>query len=235
MFNFISSGLSDLLYMYWLLMSLYLSIYNWFVYYYMLSKQKGYNMYIYLIVILFGFRNLIVQTNNQKVPLASLRFLLYLGITKFINLMYRLRTKVDINADKVHITKLTQENEQAIIIDRDMFDDDKDFITFEDIIVKLNLVQMDGTMTNIMIVNLDLVNNDEKVCLKNFMFKYKDTDERYHHTLKNIFIFNNIDHNDNSVINIKMFKNKKLVTQTIPLKDILDKHINHLIKSPLDR
>lgn len=207
----------------------YLSVYNWFVYYYMLTKQKSYNMYIYFIVLLFGFRNLIVYSNNRILPLTTLRFLFYLGITKFIDLLYKLRDKIDINADKVHITKLTKESEQAIIIDKDMYDD-KDFITFEDIIVKMNLLQIDGTMTNYIIVNLDLVNDEEKICLKNYMFKYKDTVEQHHHTLKNIFIFNNINHDENSYINLKVFKDKKLITQTIPLKDIVDKHINNLIK-----
>ena len=207
-------------------------MYNSCVYYYMITKQKGYNFYIYCIVLLFGFRNLIVYSNSKTVHFTTLRFLLYIGLTKLINLIYKIRDKIDINADKVHITKLTQESEQAIIIDKDMFeDDDKGEITFEDIIIKMNLLQMDGTMTNIMIVNLDMVNNDEKICLKNFMFKYKDTNEHHHHTLKNIFIFNNIDYNENSYINLKIFKNKKLVTQTIPLKDVLDKHINHLIKN----
>lgn len=211
-------------------MSYYTTIYNWFVYHYMLTKQKSYNFYNYFIVLLLGFRNLIVYSNNQTILFTTLRFLLYIGITKFINLMYRLRNKIDINADKVHITKLTNDNEQAIIIDKDLYDD-KDSITFEDIIVKLNLLKIDGTMMNYMIVNLDLVNDDEKICLKNYIFKYKDLGEQYHHTLKNIFIFNNINHDENSYINLKVFKDKKLITQTIQLNDILDKHINNLIKS----
>jgi len=209
----------------------YVSAYNWFVYYYMLTKQKSYNLYIYFIVLLFGFKNLIVYSNNQTISFATLRFLVYIGITKFIDLLYRLRSKIDIDADKMHITKLTQESEQTIIIDKDMCEDDKDSITFEDIIVKMNLLQIDGTMMNHMIVNLDLVNDNEKICLKNYMFKYNDTAEQHHHTLKNIFIFNNINHDENSYINLKIFKDRKLITQTIPLKDIVDKHINNLIKN----
>lgn len=210
-------------------MSLNDTLYNQIIYYYMLVNQKSYNFYKIIIMNLIGFKNLMVYSDGKIVPFATLRFLFYYGITKLINLLYNLRNKIDINADKVHITKMAQENEQTIIMDKDMCDD-KDSIGFEDIIVKMNMLQIDGTMANHMIVNLDLVNNNEKICLKNYMFKYNDSDEQHHHTLKNIFIFNNIDHDENSQINLKIFKNKKLITQTIPLKDIVDKHINHIIK-----
>lgn len=211
------------------LQNMYDNINNKITYYYLITNQYMVNLYNYLLVTMFGFKKLIVFSNNKILSFTNIRYLIFIGLTKLINLMYKLRNHVDIQAQKVHITKLTEDKEQAIIIDKDMYDD-KDCVTFEDIIVKLNMLQMDGTMMNHMIVNLDLVNKNEKICLKNYMFKYKDTDEQHHHTLKNIFIFNNIEHDEDSYINLKIFKDKKLITQTIPIADIVNKHINHLVK-----
>lgn len=207
-----------------------MSLYNTLVYYYLIVNQKSINMYNYCIMVLLGFKNLIVYSGNNKNILTTLRFLIYIALTKIINFVYRLRDKVDIKADKVQLTNLMQNSEQTIIIDKELYDDEKEYITFEDVIFKLNLLQTNDSMMTQMIINLDLVNDNEKVCLKNYMIKYKDIEELHHHTLKNILIFNDIKHNENSFINIKLIKDKKMVTQKIPLTNIIDKHINHLIK-----
>lgn len=85
-------------------------------------------------------------------------------------------------------------------------------------------------MLNCIFINFDLVNSeDNKICLKEYIIKYKDIKEEFNHTLENIFTFNNISYNENSTLLIRVAKDKKISTHKLLLKDVNNKHINYFI------
>lgn len=206
-----------------------MSLYNNIIYYYLISKQKFVNFYNMIIINLTGFNEIRMLTNNKNQSIIS-SYLFYIFLTKFVKFFIALRSKFDIGADKVQITKITDKGEKTIILDH-QFNDNTKKISFEDVSNQLTIIQPDDTMLNCIFFNFDLVNDDnEKVCLKEFVIKYKDLNESYHQTLKNILLFNNIGYSEKSTINIKLAKNKKILTFTFPFNEICDKHINYFTK-----
>ena len=206
-----------------------MSLYNNIIYYYLISKQKFVNFYNMVIINLAGFNEIRMLTNNKNQSII-LSYLFFMFLTKFVKFFIALRSKFDINADKIQITKITDKGEKTIILDH-QFNDNTKKISFEDVSKQLTTIQPDDTMLNCIFFNFDLVNDDDKkVCLKEFVIKYKDLDENYHQTLKNILLFNNIGYSEKSIINIKLAKNKKILTFTFPFNEICDKHINYFTK-----
>ena len=138
-----------------------------------------------------------------------------------MNLFGGLRNMIDIKADKAQITKITQTGEKTIILE-------KDSLSLLDINNHLNIIQPDDNMLKHVFLTFELENSEnEKICLKKFLVQYKDFNEEYSHTIENILLFNDIESNENSMINVKMFKNIKMINLKIPIIDVRDKHINY--------
>lgn len=211
-----------------------MTLYDNLVFYYLTCKQKFVNYYNILIINAIGFNEIRILTNNQQQN-AIPNFLFYILATKLVNFFdyiknksIMLRSKIDISADKLQLTKITNKGERTIILDNEL---NNAKITFDDVSTHLALVQPDDTMMTCIFLNFELINSEnDKICLKNFIMKYKDLDEKYHQTLKNILIFNNINHTENSTLNIKLAKNRKIMTFNMLVKDISDKHINYFTK-----
>ena len=210
-----------------------MSLYNNMIYYYLTSKQKFVNFYNAILINATGFNEIRMLVNNKHQSIIS-RYLLFVFLTKFVNFFdyfknksIAFRSKFDIDADKIQLTKITHKGEKTIILDHLLVDNTKK-ISFEDISNQLTLIQPDDTMMSCIFLNFELINTeDNKICLKGFVIKYKDLDEKHHQTLKNILLFNNIEYCENSVINIKLIKNKKIMTFNLPLNEVSDKHINY--------
>lgn len=213
-----------------------MSLYNTMVYLYLLGKQNAINFYNKIIINIIGFNDMRALIDNKQKNIIF-TYLLFSFITKFVNFfdylknkLIVLRNKIDINASKIQLTKITNQGEKTIIIDTEFVVVSKK-LTLEDISNRLPNIQLDDVMINCIFLNFDLVDKENNtVCLKEFITKYKDLDEQYHHTLKNILIFNNIEYCENSIINIKLVKNKKIMTFDMSFKDVGDKHINYFIK-----
>ncbi len=192
------------------------------IYYYLVGKQKMVNLYNYVIIKFIGFTDMRVISNNQQYNVIF-RYFLFMCMTRLINMIYFMRNKIDIKAEKLHLTKITEKGEKTIILENSD-------ITLNDVSNILQNVQPDENMLNCVFLTFELVNpNDNTICLKNLIVKYKESEEDYCHTLQNIFAFNDIKHFDDSIINVKMAKNRKIMSFNIPLKDVNDKHINHFI------
>jgi hypothetical protein len=73
----------------------------------------------------------------------------------------------------------------------------------------------------------EIKTDNDTVCLKNQILKYYDPPQQYDHTLKNIIIFNNIsiDHNDDSIINLQVYKDGKFISKELKYNEFCDKHI----------
>jgi hypothetical protein len=193
---------------------------------YYLRSQQLFSIYYRLFWFhVFNVKELKAYSNNQTFSIIW-RYFIFNILTKFVSLILKLRSYVDITVEKVHVTKITSQGDKTIILEKS-----NDVpITLETISNELHDVKSDETMLNCILINFDLVNsNNEKICLKEYAIKYKDLDESYQHTLKNIFVFNDIAFSDDSKIAIRIAKNKKISTHELLLKEVHDKHINYFI------
>ena len=196
--------------------------------YYLQLKQYSCIYYRLFWVYFFNVRDLQAFNNNQTTSIIW-KYFIYNFLTKVIGWLVKLRNTVNITAEKVHVTKITDQGDKTIILDQALMDNNSP-ITLETISNELHDIEPDESMLNCIFINFDLVNsNDEKICLKEYAIKYKDLDENYPHTLKNIFVFNNIDHSDDSKIIVRIAKNRKISTHELPLNEVRDKHINYFI------
>lgn len=203
--------------------------------YYLILNQKMVVMCNYIKVYFIGISDFKVISNNKKKS-ALIYFIVYNFLSKFINffeLMKRhttnMRNRIDLNAEKTQITKLTYEGGKTFILDAEKYIGDGK-IRLDHVNDKLNEVAIDTKMMDYVLITCELVNSEnDKICLKELIIKYKDIEEKYHHTPRNIFIFNDIAYSEDAIINLKFIKDKKMVSHVIPLKDVLNKHINYLI------
>lgn len=201
-------------------------------YYYLVTKQKVVNIYNYMIINLFGFTDIRMLVNNKKRSVIF-RYFMY-GCASYVvnffdylkNMSIYMRDFIDIRGEKLHLTKITNKGEKTIILENN----DQSMISLGDVSRQLSIIQPDDNMLNCIFLTFELVNSDtNKVCLKEYIIKYKDINENHQHTLKNIFEFNDIEHSDDSIINVKLAKNKKIMSFNIPFKEVNDKHINYFI------
>ena len=179
----------------------------------------------YTIFYILGFREL------KTVPivyLPTLRLFIFNLLTLVIKTIEKIRAKIDINVEKVHITKVEKDIDKTIILNKNNIE--IAHITFNDINEKLGNTLVDHSMISRVFMNFYLVNSDEdKICLKGLITKYKDLDGKCDHTLQNILTFNDIHHLEDSSIYIKYYKDGKFLTYKESLKEVYNKHINYFI------
>ena len=173
----------------------------------------------------FNVKEIKVNSNNKTYSVIW-RYFIFNQFTHVINFFTYLRSYINIDADKIHLTKMTLEGDKTIILEKK----ENNTVTLEHVTNILHDIKPDESMLNCIFINFDLVNSeDNKICLKEYMIKYKDVAEQHPHTLENIFTFNNIPYTDDSKILIRVAKNRKISTHELSLKDVNDKHINNFI------
>jgi len=232
---------------------------NYLVLCYLIGKQKIMNIINICKIYLLNFRNIkiiqngIIKNININLYLYNLFTIIITFIIYIENKLIILRSIFDINVEKIHITKFFYDGERTIIIDKSnqsnnsyklditsliyhnynsdvkYLTKEKQIINLEYINILLNNIELDNTMLKNILVVCDLIIKDEKYCLKKLFIKYKDINMQYNHTLKNILIFNKIKYEDNSILNIKLIKNKKILNSSFKINDILEKHIYYLL------
>jgi hypothetical protein len=192
------------------------------VYYYLSCKQWCTNFYNGIIINLFGFKNITMIINGKQQNVIY-RYIVYAIISKMIAFLSAIRMLVNIKTNKLQLIKVSETGEKTIIIEDNI-------LSLYDVAYKLKTVTPDDTMIDTIFITFELINTDNnKVCLKELILKYKDLNCEYQHTLENIFEFNNIKYDKESRINIKVFKNKKMVSFDLPFQDVRSKHINHFL------
>ena len=67
--------------------------------------------------------------------------------------------------------------------------------------------------------------NNEQICLRKYLIKYRDFEKNHHHTLNNILLFNNIDINVNSLLKINRFSSGEKKEYVLLYDDINHHHI----------
>jgi|688.fasta_scaffold193953_2 hypothetical protein len=200
------------------------------IYYYLISKQYIKNLYDSAFINVLGFNEIKIIINDKRhnMMYRYITYVLLSYISTFINI---LKNRINISADKFQITKIDNNGEKTIIIDS-VAENNTNKLTFDDVIHKFDELKTNSSMLNFILMNFELVNSDvSTVCLKNLVVKYKDTEYKYNHTLKNILFFNDIDYFENSIIKIRLVKNKKIINIELPINDIINKHINAILES----
>jgi hypothetical protein len=191
-------------------------------YYYLSLKQKITNTYHNFLIYSFSFTTIKTISNNQQHNLIF-RYLIYTILSNIINFLTKIKNKVDIKATKIELTKISPIGKKTIILENDQ-------IIFDDIANQLFTLTPDDNMYPHTFLLFELLNpNSPPICLKNLIVKYKDLEQNYNHSLENIFIFNNIEYSNESIINIRSFVNKKIVSCKIPYNNIKTKHINNFM------
>jgi hypothetical protein len=185
-------------------------------------KQYIVNYYTKILTNFVGYQELKMLTQDNSVTGVALKYTIYKTITKYINMVKYFRSFFDIDAKKLHIVKLFPDNKNAMVLDRE------DPIDFKYLTDTCNDMQSDNKMLDVIILKFNLV-NDEPICLKHLITKYKDTENKYGNTIENILKFNDLPYNCNSRLDIKLMRNKKMVSNNVLLKDVFDCHVNYFL------
>ena len=185
------------------------------------SKQFVMTYYNKMMTNMFGFQELNILKENT-VNNVAIKYIMYSCLSKYINFMKYIRSYSDIDVNQLHVVKLGENNNSAIIIEQDK-------INFKDLDNILENVKDDNTMLNVIMFKFNLVNNENVIDLKNLITKYKDANNIYQNSIGNILMFNDIYYDDDTKLDIKLMRNKKMVAKEVLLKDVFDKHINYFL------
>ena len=192
------------------------------IYWYM-RIQQYYKISKNLFWINLGVKEIIIY-NNKKSKNVILRYLFCRFLSYIIKIIKKFQNKIEIKTNLVSITKIYNNGEKIIIMEKDSL------INSSEVKNYINLMRPNYNMLNYVIMNFDLINsNTEIINLSEYIIKYQDIEEKFNHSLKNILLLNKIEHNENSKIFIKIYKNKKISTFTYLLNEVYDKHINNFM------
>ena len=185
------------------------------------SKQFVMTYYNKIMTNMIGFQELNVLKENT-VNNVAIKYIMYSCLSKYINFMKYIRSYSDINVKQLHVVKLGEHDKSAIIIEQDK-------INFKDLDNILENVKEDNIMLNVIMFKFNLVNNENVIDLKKLITKYKDTNNIYQNSIGNILMFNDVYYDDDTKLDIKLMRNKKMVAKEVLLKDVFDKHINYFL------
>jgi hypothetical protein len=198
-------------------------VYDNMVLYYIVSKKNVMTYYNKIVAKLIGFQELkILRSNGISHINVFFYYILYCWLTKFINLIKFFRSYVDINTTHLHVVKLFPDNKNTIILNQPV-------ICFKDLNKVLDNAENNDKMLDVVLLKFELVNGETTICLKNLVVKYKDVDTKYENTIGNILLFNDVLHSNDSILNIKLIRNKKMVNISTTVNDVYNKHINDIL------
>lgn len=196
---------------------------NNLIYYYLVGKQKTINLKNYIITYFFGLTDANIIIDNRQKNIYT-RYLLYRFISKFFWFFNYPQHFMNIIGDKLHLVKITDKGEKKLIITS------SSGITLDTITTELNNTEESPIMMPCIFFIFTITTNSIKYCIKELIIKYNDPGQKYQHTLENILIFNDIPYNTESIIDIKMAKNRKISLHIFDYSDVATKHINYFIE-----
>jgi hypothetical protein len=177
---------------------------------------------------LFTTKEVLISHNNN-LEHHYLRYLLVYYLNRIVLFFKWIRDKIDIEVDKIQITREYNNGDKTIIVDSNVHYKDK--VTLKDMI---NIIDCKGDskddrMNKCIFMKFELIGKDKKECMKKYMIKYKDHNRDYSHTLGNILLFNdiNIDDDNDTKIKLTIYKQGKMLNKIIPYRDVYDKHISY--------
>ena len=196
--------------------------YNYIVYCYLYFNQKWAILTNNLKVYIQLTELLIIKDNI--VQSLFFRYMLYKMITKLVNFFESIRNKLDVQFKEIQLKKNTSDGEKTIIIKSDL--------SLADVSKLLDNIIPTNDMMNIQLLNCELCsdkNTEPLEHLEHLFIKYHDPELKFNHTIRYIFMFNNLSYNTDSYINLRLFRNKKIISKKILINDVLDTHINLIL------
>lgn len=170
------------------------------------------------------------NNNNNNVNKKSLYFNYFIIniITKLINLLKRLRSKCDKKIDKVEIVKNYKDgNKKIIICPKTM---NKNEMSITDVVKFID--NFDEKKSNNLGKKLFMKFEIDcpkfgKLNMKEYLIMYKDHENKYSHTIKNILLFNDHDISKDAKLDIKIFNCGKILNKSFLIKDVENDHISN--------
>ena len=160
----------------------------------------------------------------------TFRYYLINVMNFFINSLIMIRNLIDVKSEKIQTTIRTDTKDKTLILDS--VNSESGAVLLNDVSEKIlrdkgnNKISSGYIMTKIEIHHDD----KEKICFKKYVEKYKDVNGNYHHTIKNITLFNDVEYHPESKLVTEFFNNGKMEKVIYDMKDIEDEHINFISK-----
>lgn len=161
------------------------------------------------------------KLNRQPIKDYTFRFyiLRYLiGIEKYVG---NLSDRFDINKGKIHLTKKNKNGKKSIIVD---LEDS----TLKDVILELDKRTKIEEKVDSKIVTVFKLDEN---CIKHIAKNYKEHAPINDHTLENILLFNELEYNKESIIQIEYFEKGKIVKLEYKVIEIAHLHINNIVNT----
>jgi hypothetical protein len=176
----------------------------------------------------FSIREVILFIDKEKKNITT-QYIFYLFFSK-INIFFKTFLKYNYNKklkyDILHIKKIYNSNEYKLILSNEK----KNIIYLNEYINK-NIIKMYQQFTPIITEYYIYTKNNRNNLLdiKCLIKDYHDINKLFDHTLKNIFIINNIEYDKYDTLYYDIFDNLKgPISKTLSLNNILHIHISDI-------
>jgi len=206
---------------------------NWFLVKYIIYKQKLVKWYLNIYTLLFTIKSLKYvkggKIHNGIYNYYYMTFLCYiLNIIDGIkNVIIDQITKYDVSVEKV---ELERHIKGTHAYKKMIFDSSKLNMQLT-LCDAFKLPYSQNKLSHDIFTRFELSDENNVMCIKKHIMLYNDNDGMFHHTLKNILTFNDIDFHDDMSINITILKDGEVIKKTYVLKDVADHHINYFKNS----
>ena len=162
----------------------------------------------------------IIDPETKKIKNIWVNYILIKYLNYLIKIINLIKKRIDIQTNKIEIIK----NKKRMIVNK------KDNISIDDIIEYKSID--DNHPTNYILMKFDIFDPDTKeiICFKKYLLNYRDKNETYQNTLRNIIEFNEIKLSKNSTIDIVIYKKGKKISHIYKLSELIDVHINYFYK-----
>jgi len=166
----------------------------------------------------------IIETDKEKYENYIYRYYLISVFKYLIKLLQNIINVIDKNCQKMEVTYRTNTGDNKVILDSGL---EGNSLSLEDV-DRFKTIPLDKIpKSKHMVTKIELHHNDDKQCIKKYINIYSDNDGD-HSTIGNVFMFNEIDNDDDSSIYIEYFKTGKIIKSKYKLKDIRNRHIDFI-------
>jgi hypothetical protein len=187
---------------------------------YLLIKLYVSNTYNKIFDYFFKVREIHVVENNIKKSIMT-KYIFYCFFNYLISYLLKLRKVFDIKKDIVQIIKKNKNNNQICIIS-------KNNINFDQINEQLDSITDTQNNGSVIYRKFHIYDDNNDICFKDYLIKYKDHYKLFDNTVENILLFNNIYITGNPIVNITFWKNSETIHVSVLYEDIKNLHISDL-------